>query len=632
MDRRAILHFEFFLLFLHSITTFDIPVRRSVQDVANGIVPPVLTVCFVIEDDSYFGNYGRLAAAVDLGIEHANAFVMPNTTKLQVAYQSSGTSCTRTLYSAVLAMLDMMDKGTTCDMYLGTTCAFTTAALYGFAVKYSAPIFGNPSSGISAIQPDSLLSDFRLLTQPAFGYSDCADFLIQLAERLNYSSLVIFRDDSYSFFTTFADQILRFFREKRPSIYQTTYTSAFRSKRYSVSMIKPLLSAANARSRVFLLFAHATGVRNIMIAAHQLGYISGDHVFFVLQLYELEYWGQVDATVGDGFDDAMKEAYSSVLLLSFHEIAEQYDHQFEATIKTNARNRYGYSFNPLETLDPVLLGHYDSVMLYATAVATMMAENNANFTNGYEIASRLNNRTFQGVRGSTIIIGEDGQRDKNYKIQFYDSKTEEFVPYLLYLQNTISNELFRIIRPLKWPSGQLPPNEPLCGFRNDNCRQEGLSSSTLAIAVVIPLLVLSGLSIGAGLVFYKMWKIRMNFNPNWWKVLSDELSVKDNRPNGVEGSKRTLRSQSSAGTQRTDYSSYVCELFATYKGTLVGLVDVSEQKKAVTKELLAELTLVGLSSFEVRKITLRLLAGLSFLNVEVNECFDGDLLRNFVCR
>ena len=111
----------FILLIIGGVISSYIPIRRSVQDVANGIIPPKLTVCFVIEDDSYFGSYSRLAAAVDLGIEHANSFVMPNSTQLQVVFQSSGTSCTRTLYSAVNAILDMMEKGTTCDMYLGTS-------------------------------------------------------------------------------------------------------------------------------------------------------------------------------------------------------------------------------------------------------------------------------------------------------------------------------------------------------------------------------------------------------------------------------------------------------------------------------------------------------------------------------
>ena len=73
-------------------------------------------------------------------------------------------------------------------------------------------------------------------------------------------------------------------------------------------------------------------------------------VFLVLQLYELEYWGKIDATIGDDFDDAMKKAYSSVLLVSFYETAETYDRQFEKAIKTIARNRYGYLFNPLETV------------------------------------------------------------------------------------------------------------------------------------------------------------------------------------------------------------------------------------------------------------------------------------------
>ena len=75
----------------------------------------------------------------------------------------------------------------------------------------------------------------------------------------------------------------------------------------------------------------------------------------------------------------------------------------------------------------MLLGHYDSIILYASTVATMMTEKDANFTNGYEIVARLTNSSFQGVRGNAITIGEDRQRDKNYMVQVYESKSQEFV-------------------------------------------------------------------------------------------------------------------------------------------------------------------------------------------------------------
>ena len=66
-------------------------------------------------------------------------------------------------------------------------------------------------------------------------------------------------------------------------------------------------------------------------------------------------------------------------------------------------------------------------MLYASTVAAMMTEKDANFINGLEIVSRLAKSKYQGVRGNTIAIGEDGQRDKDYMVQLYDGKSQEFV-------------------------------------------------------------------------------------------------------------------------------------------------------------------------------------------------------------
>ena len=60
-----------------------------------------LTMCWIWEDDTYFAEYRRVAAAVDLAVLHVNNFILPDTHSIRVVYQSSGTSCTRTMYSVV---------------------------------------------------------------------------------------------------------------------------------------------------------------------------------------------------------------------------------------------------------------------------------------------------------------------------------------------------------------------------------------------------------------------------------------------------------------------------------------------------------------------------------------------------
>ena len=92
--------------------------RSEAQKVASNTVTN-LTICFVLEDDSYYSTYDRIAAAVDLGIVNANAYVLPDNIRLQMVYQSSGSSCSHAQYSASRKILQLLNSGVRCDAFLG---------------------------------------------------------------------------------------------------------------------------------------------------------------------------------------------------------------------------------------------------------------------------------------------------------------------------------------------------------------------------------------------------------------------------------------------------------------------------------------------------------------------------------
>ncbi|OQV12253.1 Atrial natriuretic peptide receptor 1 [Hypsibius exemplaris] len=552
-----------------------------------------LTICWLMEEDSYYSSYNRSAPAVDLGIEHANIFVMPKSLKLQYVFINTGQSCSHTMYSAVSSVYDAYARGVTCNMFLGSTCSFTTGAIYGFANKFNIPIFGCPSVGTWSMQADAKRDDFGLLIQPAFGFSDLTDFLIRLLYTRSYKNIAVYRDDSYSLFQLISDTFMRYLREREPKIYPTTFVTAFRSLRYTKAMYTATLQATNEIARVYILLMHARAVRKFMLSAYELGYTQGEHVFFAIELYDLAYWGKIDPTIGDENDQVAGMAFQSVLVVSFFERKTTYDREFEKEIKTAGRDRYGYQFNPLEPLDPVLVAHYEAIMLYALTVTDFFFDGK-NYKNGSMLIDSMTNATFEGFRGDEISIGDDQTRDRSYAVKFYDNVTDQFNVYQTFVQS-VDNDTLRVVTALKFPSadGKLPPNEPVCGFRNDKCRRDGLSTAILTTVIVVPLLVFIGIMTGLSLVGYKFWKIRMEYNPNWWKIMMEDLNVKDNRAAGTSGSKKTLNSMSTHGTSnKSGFSSYVCEIFATYKGTTVGLTDVSEMRKVPTKELLEELTLL----------------------------------------
>ena len=135
-------------------------------------------------------------------------------------------------------------------MLVCTGCSYTAAALYGFAEKFNTPLFALPAGGAWTLQLESKQSDFSRLVQPAFGYSDLTDFILVFMNEYDYHHIVVFRDDSYSFYGTATEPIMRFMRDRNPNLYQNTLVTAIRSLRMtSRDMYKPLLQSANERSR-----------------------------------------------------------------------------------------------------------------------------------------------------------------------------------------------------------------------------------------------------------------------------------------------------------------------------------------------------------------------------------------------
>ena len=93
---------------------------RIVPNATVKMTPKLLTICLFIEDDSYYTTAQRLAAAVDLSVSHANQYVLHSSLmKIQVRFQSTGSSCTKTDFTATSSAYTLLQSGVTCNAFLG---------------------------------------------------------------------------------------------------------------------------------------------------------------------------------------------------------------------------------------------------------------------------------------------------------------------------------------------------------------------------------------------------------------------------------------------------------------------------------------------------------------------------------
>ncbi|OQV18934.1 Atrial natriuretic peptide receptor 1 [Hypsibius exemplaris] len=573
----------------------SVPFRKKLPNQFSASTVTNLTVCFILEDDSYYATYERLAAAVDLGISHANTFILPDYIRLKVAYKNIGPSCSHAQFSAARNILQLLDSGVTCDVFLGVTCPNTIVAVYGMAEYLDIPILGVPTAGAAVVvaSQDQKYARLPLLIRTSFSMTDMTTCFNKFLTEYNYTHVSVLHDDAYDFFTLFGKLANQRFRLINPELGRNIFDKGFFSDQMSSSKYAELLQVASGYSRVFILLGHGNAVRQIMITANQLGLLQGEYLFLAVELFQLKYWGSIQFNQDDGFDDVAKEAYKSLLVLTMHEEPANRDVRvFGEEVKYLAKTRYNFTFGRLEQLDPVITAHYEAILLYAEEVVSMMKDGFRQIS-GKVMASRIcGNKYDVGVAGP-ISIFTSGQRACYLDIQAFNTKSEDFETIWDYGHSNSTTEYFRREKNFTFtasPDGLLPVDVPVCGFRGEICLDRSISKGVLAAAIVVPLIAVVGLCVSSVVVFLKFRKMRQDYNPNWWKISTEDLAIKQNRT-GSGASKRTLTSQSTVGTSAlTGYSAYNCDILATHNGVLVALTDVIAFRRHPTPDIVKRLT------------------------------------------
>ncbi|OQV13654.1 Atrial natriuretic peptide receptor 1 [Hypsibius exemplaris] len=561
----------------------------------------LLTVCVFVEEDSYYTTYPRLAAAIDLSVKHTNEYILPRSIQLQAKYRSTGNSCSQAQYAATAAAYDLMHvDGVKCDVFFGASCPTTAAGLYGIAQSQNLLFLGAPAAGVDSLSltENTDNSDFSLIIEVSFEFGDLADFITQLFKKYSYRHAAFIRDDALGYFTLLARGILRRFKSNDEGLYNGCTEIPFNSlKTTGTDDYRKYLIEADGRARVIALLMHAHILRDMMIIAHDLGFTNGEHVFFAVELYDLKYWGKIHYSAGTENDTVAKNAFQSLLIFSLHlNSGSGYTEDFAATIKEQSHRLYNYTFNPIERLDPVITGTYNGFQIYGLEIMNLLRDNSSDYRNGSLLSARITDTPYD-TSLEHVRIGTDGQRDMDYDVKSFDKVEGAFdiaMSYMQHLPNT--NETFRMVRPLHWPNhqpGEMPPDEPPCGFKDDKCKSDHLPPGTMGAAIAVPLLFIMVVGTAGGFLFMRFWKMHTEYNPNWWKIVSEEVVIKQNRTGSTSTSKKTITSRSTAGTSNlTGYSGYMVDILGMYKGTLVMLTEVKDMDRHVTPELVTQVGLL----------------------------------------
>uniref|UniRef100_A0A915B3Z3 Guanylate cyclase n=1 Tax=Parascaris univalens TaxID=6257 RepID=A0A915B3Z3_PARUN len=470
-------------------------------------------------------------------------------------------------------------------------CAGRLDAVLGFADSYSLATvakvsagFGNGVPVITTAGMTSMLGaqkTYPFLTRMQGSYRQMADSIYKLIaykgdlnhsesrSAIGYKNLIFMYHDkrrainrpqvatgeqlsedlsSHCYFSLYA--IKMFFTEK-----STFFKEAWKIQTPSLAFdeevertsdeVKSWLKLVSELANVIILCASPDTVREIMLAAHDLGMAtSGEYVFINIDVstgsHAEKPWIRANETNSPENEKA-KQAYRALKTVSLRRSDLDEYKNFESRVKERAEKKYNYSAKTGKEyeMNNFISAFYDAVLLYAIALNETLTEG-LDPRNGHNITSKMWSRTFVGITGN-VSIDENGDRYSDYSLLDLDPSQEKFVEVAYY--SGASNEL-KQVSEFHWVGGSPPKDSPICGWDHSKCPEGYPFYVYLLLGSAIFILILM-----CGFIyFWRRYRLEAELAAMSWKIRWEDL-------NGDESKKEKKKNKRSRKVHGYQYES-----------------------------------------------------------------------------
>ncbi|XP_054713715.1 atrial natriuretic peptide receptor 1-like [Uloborus diversus] len=345
--------------------------------------------------------------------------------------------------------------------------------------------------------------------------------------------------------------------------------------------------------RIIVICASPDTVRDILLAAEELGMISsGEYVFFSIELFTSKIESQKPwHRQGDSNDtnNRAKYAYEALLTVTARIPDTDEYKNFSREVKQIAKTDYDYDYGQ-EEVNTFVTAFHEAVLLYSIALNETLADGYT-AANGTHIIQKMWNRTFEGITGK-VTIDENGDRDADYSILDMNPDTGIFEV----VANYIGTEKQVVDEPGKkfhWAGGRdsPPPDTPLCGYDKAKCPEK--DHGHFHVMAVLSVLVVS-LLVGSG-ALYRYYRREVQLASMSWKIKWEEVTVSFNSKRKRPGSRMSLTRLSITSTVSAETLPVGHRIFtntAFYKSSIVFLKPIHKSKIEVTRPLLLEIKMI----------------------------------------
>ncbi|XP_076394980.1 atrial natriuretic peptide receptor 1 isoform X2 [Megachile rotundata] len=377
---------------------------------------------------------------------------------------------------------------------------------------------------------------------------------------------------------------------------QTPVYRSFNQETTSAEEYRNLLVFLAKSARIVVMCANSTTIREILLAAEQLGMVdSGEYVFFSIELSSSdndskEPW-RVETDTEERNEKARK-AYQALLTVTARTPNNFEYLNFSREVKSLAQSKYNFTFGN-SSVSAFVTAFYDAVLLYALALKESLPEYPEKINlDGGDLTRRMWGRSFKGITGD-VNIDDNGDRIADYSLLDMNPESSRFEIVAHYYG---ANQTLEYLpgKRIRWSGGRSepPPDTPTCGFDGSLCPDNRHAILSMVLSSIVVVLAVVSLFI------YRHFKLEAEIASMTWKVHWNDVIVVPNAK--TRGSMYSLIAYRMRGSQLTmcsmENASLPGELDRTvyistgiYKNSKVAIKPIPRNKVEISRPLLLEL-------------------------------------------
>ncbi|XP_035387054.1 atrial natriuretic peptide receptor 1 [Electrophorus electricus] len=469
--------------------------------------------------------------------------------------------------------------------FLGPGCDYTSSPVGLFTTHWGLPMITAGAPAVGFLRAEVYTS----ITNTGPTHKKLGEFTLQVCKHFGWSRhiLLMFSDSKMG------ERVCYFAIEGLyTELHEANITTAefvFEEDSRPVNYTEHL-HKIKEEGRVVFVCCPPDIFRQFMVHFRKVGLPQKEFVFIYIDVFghtvasqPAQPWARGDA------DDAFaREAFQSVKILTYREPENPEYKDFVSDLKADAKMMFNFTVED-SLMNIIPGGFYDGLMLYVHALNESLAESQGQ-PSRESITKRMWNRTTTGVTG-LVQIDENGDRETDFALwDMNDTTTGIFQIVAVYngtqkRMETLPNMAFH------WPGGDVPPDMPFCGFKNDNPECTAWTITMLQMVSIVVFFILV-IIFTITVFIYRKLKLEKELAAQLWRICWEDMQMSNlEKVLRSAGSKLTLslRGSNYGSLLTADGNFQVFAKTAYFKGNIVAIKYINRKRIELTRKMLFEL-------------------------------------------